>query len=599
MEVHPGGLATQIENEIRDYHNGIVPMSEGYDFSQSKLVRRIMLFENHVYPKGKFDAAGNYKFWYDIQTPRINAEVKNIDFDTKDIEAYSERKIDALPLIITNLKLKEWMRETGQGEEINSAIEEGAGWGNVLWKKVMGAYERCDLKNIYIINQTAECIDETPVIERHQYSQSDIRAKDGAWDNIDKVLEDCKSNSYAATAEMMSTETTTPYYEIYERNGEVKLADLKREKGETPTERDENTYILAKVIAAGVKAAASSNVEIKHILFAETLDGKKMSDIYKEYHRSRYKGRWFREGIIELLFDCQVRANQIGNQMAAGLEWASKTIFASEDKLIVQNILSDMKNGDIIKAKNLTQVQVRMEGFDQLANDWNRNLQLADAIANSYEVVMGDTQPSGQPFRTTQMINQNANKLFDFIREKLGMPFSEMFEQWIIPDLVKDLKASDILRLTGDADMLMRLYGLIVDDWYLSNLPSLPPHNADAAQAFKDAEMENLKKRPALLMQGLKKVFEGFKPAVSCIITGENSNLPADLQTLSAFIGLEQDPVRRSAMIELAMRKKGIDVASLPKMQPQDMAASMGGAAGAGGGSGPVAAAPSEKVASQ
>ena len=68
---------------------------------------------------------------------------------------------------LTNLKLKEYLRETGQDEEFNDAIEEGSGWGNLVWKKVGKKYERCDLKNLYVINQTAQCLDESPVIEQN------------------------------------------------------------------------------------------------------------------------------------------------------------------------------------------------------------------------------------------------------------------------------------------------------------------------------------------------------------------------------------------------------------------------------------------------
>ncbi len=562
-------LATQIEDELRDYFTGVVNISENNDFSESKLKRRISLFENKIYPTGKFDSQGNYKFWFDIITPRINSELKNIDFDTKDVTAYSDRKIDDLANVVTNLKLKEWMRENGQAEDINDDIEEGSGWGNVLWKKVKGSYERNDLKNTFIINQTAENIDQTPVIERHPLSQSEFRAASASWKNVDQALTECKSDTYSATADSVAKTTTTPYYEIFERNGEVCLEDLKEERGEEPSEGDENRYVLAKVIAAGIKGAAGgSSIEIKYILFAEELGRKKMSDIYKEFHRGRYKGRWFREGLIELLFDCQVRANQIGNQIAQGLEWASKTFFSSEDKLLVQNVLTDMKNGDIIKAKGMMQVAVRMEGFDQLIGDWNRVLTLADSIANSSEVVQGENLPAGTPFQLGALLNQNSNKLYDFIREKLAIPLSEIFQEWIIPELVKNLQAQDVMRLTGDSEMLMRLYQLIVDDWYLQNLIAIGPHTPDIADALKQAKLEELKKRPQLLMTGLQKAFEDYAPNVAVIITGENSTLPQDLATLATFTQLETDPIRRSALIELAMRKKGIDVASLPKTPP-------------------------------
>ena len=145
-------VKVQIESELKDYNSNRVYISKDYYFSQRRLVRRIGLFENQVYPTGKFDKQGNYKFWFDIISPRVESEVKNIDFDTRNIEVYSPRLIDTLPSIITNLKMREWLRDNGQAEELNSAIEEGSSWGNVAWKKVKGGYERADFDEEITIN---------------------------------------------------------------------------------------------------------------------------------------------------------------------------------------------------------------------------------------------------------------------------------------------------------------------------------------------------------------------------------------------------------------------------------------------------------------
>lgn len=567
IENTAAGLKSQIEKEIRQYTTEVVNIGEAYDYSQYKLTRRITLFESHTYPTGKFDSQGNYKFWFDGISPRIANEVKNIDFDTKDIKVESDRQKDDLPVLITNLRLKEYLRDNGQDEEFNSAVEEGSGWGNIVWKKIKKTYERVDLKNFYVINQTAACLDETPVIERHQFSSSDLRAKIDVWQNVKEVLEKCKSNTFKSQIQATAKDTTVPYYDIYERNGEVCLKDLKETQGEEPAEGDEDKYVFAKVIAAATNSTGTG-ATVEYLVYAEELKNKTNEDIYKEFHRGPYKGRWFREGLFELLMDGQVRLNQIGNQLAVGLELASKTVLVTEDKLIIQNILSDMKNGDIIRAKNLTQVGLEMRGFAQLIEQWNQVQQMMNDIANSSPIVTGEGMPQRMAFQMANLLNQNANKLFDFIRQKLAIPFSGIFREWIIPEFVKDMSAKEILRLTGDAAMLDRLFQMIVDDWYVSNLVAIGPHGQDVADFLKQQQLDALKKRPQLVMKGLKQVFKDFQPSVSCVITGENSTLPQDMQTLSTFIGLEQDPVRRSAMIEMAMAKKGIDVAALPKSPP-------------------------------
>jgi len=287
---------------------------------------------------------------------------------------------------------------------------------------------------------------------------------------------------------------------------------------------------------------------------------------YKEYHRGRYKGVWFSEGLYELLFDIQVRSNEIGNQIARGLEWAAKTVFSSPDKLVVQNVLTDLKNGDIIRTAGLTQVSVRMQGLDQLIAEFNRLMMMANSIANSMEVVQGITPSSGTPLGTTQLLNQNAGKLFDFIREKFEIPFREIFEEWIIPELLEDMKAQDVLRLTGDPQMLQRLNEAIVNDWYIRNLIAIGPHSQDVAETLKLKKMEEMDNKTVFLTN-FKEMLDEYKPRVSVIITGENSNIPSQIEAYSAFIGLEADPIRRSALIEKAMMLKGVDVGSLPKTE--------------------------------
>lgn len=597
------GLKSQIELEILMYLTGVVNVSENYDYSQPILVRRIALFANHIYPTGKFDSTGNYKFWFDIVTPRIYAEVKNIDFDTKDIQVFSDRKIDDVPILILNLALKDWLRENHQAEEFEAAIEEGTGWGNCLWKKIRKngrmIYERQNLLTTYIINQTAENVDETPIIERHQMSYSELQAMSGIWypEAVKIALKDCGQNIYSATQETVPRKTSVPYYDVYERNGEVKVADYKREKGEPVEEGDEDKYMLAKVVVVATKSVGTIAVTIEHVLYCEELPGK-MSDWYKEYHRLAYKGRWFREGIIELLFDLQVRANQIGNQLAQGLEFASKILFTTDEKMLIQNAMTDLTNGDIVRAKNLQHLSVKMEGFSELANEWNRVLQLADNVSNAGTIVMGDAPASRISTRVFQLLNQNADKLFDFIRKKLANPIGEIFDEWIIPAVVRDLKAKDVLRITGDSDMMDRLYGFIADSWYLENMLAIGPHTQEVAQALKLKQIEELKARPALLIEGLKKAFEDFKPYTSVVITGENSRLPEELKSINALIALEQDPVRRSALIELSAKKQQIDIASLPKSPPQALMPG-GGRGMAGAGAQPQGGGTQEYVGSQ
>jgi len=546
-------MIKKIQQEIENYKNNTYTMLDGYTFSAYKLLRRIGLYKAQVYPKGKFDSQGNYKYWFEIIVPRVNSEIKNIDFDTKDIELYTDTNNDSMRILLSNVKMKDYLAKTGEAEKLNEAVEQNSEWGNVVWKELGKDYRILELNNLYVLNQTAKTLDESDVIEYECMISSDLRKKKGVWidEAVDRLLKSGKPEDHKSN----------PEFHIYERNGEISTKEYfsskKMEGG------SEDVYVLAKVIVGGTEKDKPTE-----ILFSELIEKKP----YKECHRGTYCGRWLRLGLYEILMDIQTRANEIGNQIARGLEWASKTVFRSSDRLIAQNIITDLNNGDIIKSTDLQQVNTRMEGLDQLIADWNRLMTLADSLANSYEVVTGENLPARTAFKLAAQQNMNANKLFTYIRQKLGIAFGNVIQDWILPKLLIELNSAEIIRLTSDNGILNQYYEMLIDSWYTRNLLSFPPHDAEMAINIKMQKLQELLRNKEEVVKINKEMWKDFYPKVRVSITGENYALATEMDTLSSFISLEQDPVRRTALIEMAMKKKNINVASLPKTPPAPVA---------------------------
>ena len=566
-----------IESEITEFLTGTVQISEGNNFSQWKLVKRILIYLNDPYTGNKIDSQGNYKYWFVKPDPWIDSEVKNIDFDTKDILLYTDppSMADSTPLFLTNAKLRRWLRDTGQGARINDIIEDGSSWGNVLLKKVKGDWEQLSFDNTYIINQVAKTVDETPVIERHEMIQSDLRAKKGIWDSdaVEYVIKECGRKAYIKKKDQTEREkqTENPHYEIYERNGEVSLADLKEAQGKKAGKGDDEKYVLAKIVTAGLKLTTQDTKDKQKILYADTIS--KMSDVYKEYHRGRYQGRWFRVGITELLFDVLTRLNYLGNEIAQAMEPALKIILKTPDKLTKENVLTDMLNCDIIKG-DISQVVMQIPGLQAAVEEWNRLINLADRLTNSYEIVRGETLPSGTPFRLGALQNLNANKLYDFLREKMGLALESVIGEWIVPELIKELKTQEVMELTGDKDFMDRYYKSIAKAWYVKNLIQIGPHSKAEADMLIDSKVKELQDRPISLIKYEKEMLVGFKPKTKVVISGENIRHSQEMESWGTFIKLESDIVRRSAMIEKAMMLAlpGVDIAGLPKGTPEQLA---------------------------
>lgn len=553
----------RITSELENFLTQSVEISEGVKFSQYKTIKRIMKFKNNDTTGGsKLKEDLSYDYWFDIISPRVDSQVKNLRFDTKNLMVFSRNPIKDFPAVfISNAQLKEWMAENGEDEKLKEAVEEFVENGNVVFKKIKGGYEMCDPLNTYPFNQIARNYSETDLLERHNMTASELKKKEGIWENIDEVIKDLGNKFYKASELSTDIDKTSKNYEIWEYTGEISEKEFNSLKGED--DGDEHKYFLAKVIVAGLDEGRKNT---KHVLFADKLTGD-MADHYISAHMGSYKGRLWRVGLYEKLFDHQVRANEIGNDIADGLHWAAQVIFRASDSNIMQNIRTDIENGAIIRSQDLQQVNVRLENLDQLIADWNRTVQDADVLANTTEVVRGESPPSGTPFRTVSVLDSNAGKYFVTARQKITLPYKRVFREWVLPELVKTLKGEDIFRITGDEDMLDNFRKVAVNSWYLKNLAFIGPHTKEIAEAIKEEKLEEMKEvDPAI--KNAKEIWEGVLPRLFITITGESYEISEQLQDIIQLMGMEQDPLRIEYMLDTIYRSRGINVPPKRPEQP-------------------------------
>src|SRR3990167_9119201 len=192
-------IIKRITEELDSYNTGIVYIAESIPFSAWKIIRRIGWFQNHHYPTGQYDGLKNYKYWFDIIPSRVDSEVKNIDLDSKDPRLESDSQEDAGRLLIANARLPKSRRETGQAAKFNEMVERGTEWGNLVAKKVKEGYKLMELENFMVLNQTAETLEDSDVIETEVMTPIEMRAKSTIWNNVDVLIKSGKKE-YNKTA---------------------------------------------------------------------------------------------------------------------------------------------------------------------------------------------------------------------------------------------------------------------------------------------------------------------------------------------------------------------------------------------------------------
>lgn len=560
------GLFDRIETEISNYISQEIEVAEGVHFSQYDTLKRIYKFRNKSLSDSKINEDLSYDYYFDIIEPRVDSMVKNLRFDTKHVKLFSTNPADDFAAIfIANAALKQWMMENGEDDKLKSAVEEFVANGNIGFKKVDGGYEIVDPLNLIVTNQLAKTVHETDFIERHEMKASELRMMD-EWDQevVDNIIKDLGDKSFQATTETTEQISTSNSFELFEFTGEVSEKEFFECNNEGKEGRAD-VFFLAKIIVAGLEEGGTGK---KLVPYAERLDSE-MDDFYEFAHLGKYNGRFWREGLVEKLMDHQIRANQIGNDLARGLEWASKVVFKSNDSRVLQNIRADMDNGDVIIAQDLDQLYVRMQGADQLIADWNRLMSDADRISNSFEVVRGESLPAGTPFRLGALIDQNAGMMFTLLRQKITLPYKRVFKNWVLAELVKDLKGEKIFSLVGETEILDRLRTIMVEKWYMDNLVKIGPHTKEQAEAIKAEKLDELREVDPTI-ENTREIWKGVMPRMFVTITGENSDLADQVTDLINLVGLEKDPQRIAWILDQIYSIRNIPIPPQEMREPAE-----------------------------
>jgi len=558
-----------IEQELSDYIQKDSEIDEGIaSVNTYAHIQLLDLFDRGVYETGNTDSQGRYKYWFDIISPRVEDEVKSTKINLSNMFLWSPFKADNTAIFLMNAKMRDHLNDSGESEEINDAKEKFSAYGNILWEKTKGGYDQCDFNNTYIINQLAKTIDETPIIHRYEYSQSDLVKMRGIWNDktIDFLIEQNRKFQIKKTKESRGEATTVPYYELYKRNGEVNLNQLKelqRQMGQKVriAKADDNKYVLAMVVMASMDGQITDSSD--YVLFAKEM--KKMP--YEEAHRGRYKNTWWRDGLISVLLDLQNRANEVGNQIAKGLEFAAQVIFGSSDVRIAQNILTDLQRGDIIKTKDLKQIDVRLQNMDQLIAEWDRLIREADRLTKSTEISRGEAQPAGTPFKLGNLLDTRGGEFHDYIRQKFALGYRNVIKNWILPQLVQEMKGEDIVKLTGDIKYMNQYYELVVNSWFIKNIETLGRLTPEQKEVVKQEKIAELKQKPNAEVEVKNNIYIGVLNRSFLIITGENVDVQKEVNNQITLINLEPDPVRRTALIEEVYQMLGKDISNLPKSE--------------------------------
>lgn len=533
----------QINGELQDFQHKNITIVPGLTFNQLDTIHRIHRYYNSTFENGEFDDEGDKKYFYNVVKNPCKVFTKAIDFDTKNIGLKTIDGGDPLVTWFMQRDLNYWMRENQFGRTLNRIFYELPIFGSVVLKIVKGKPQFVDLRN-FVVEPSADSLDDTNYItEIHNFTVGGFRkaARVMGWDNVEEVIKEFRQMKGIS------------HIRVLERYGELEDVDVSLDSKKRWTNR--------RVFIADVGV---DEYDQRHELVAEH-PGITLSDEeweghpYWEFHSEKMPGRWLGVGVVESLFEPQVRQNEIANLQAKGSYWAALRIFQTRDPAIARNLMTETKNGEILTVDSeITPVNMEERNlafFNQETQKWLMN---RDELTFSHDVVQGERLPAGTPLGSARLAIGQTLTYFEGIQENIALDIKEMLYEVILPSFKKDRSAKHTLRLVGeDLDVFVEMVKnrLVLQEMIrqMVNFKKMPrPEDKDV---IEKAIVESIKQDKERLIDVPKNFYKNAKYEVEIDITGESVDTRvryatrfAILQAVTADPTMLRDPVKKKIL---------------------------------------------------
>lgn len=533
-------ISTEVKQIESEYEHGYINILDGLTFSQWKTIRMCEFYANSKYVENGVgvnnangsttlnrDELGRDAPFYNIVNFRVTIAKVATDLDVKDIVIESDDPKHYVKAMILQKEALKWMKDSDFSSFLNRFGYTRAKYGGVLVKKTEDEEDELKLDVVQwknVITDQVEIIDN-PIVEKHYMTYSQLLKKQDVWDNVQEVLQ---RNGDMKTAKKYGVTDISNRICVYEVKGEFPLSFLKEAQNKEYTDDDKWQYSLQQYYIADVYGKS-------YVMYAETLDEMN----YRYLPWEEMEGRGLGRGVIEDSEEAQVWTNDAVKNEKSAMDLAGKVVLKTTAKKLGNNIL-EIDNGKIFElddGKELEVLNLAPSALGEFENQINRWKEQADGATSSFDANTGETPPSGTPYSQTALLNQIASKPFDYRREEAGIFIAELFEDWVIPYLIKKLKKSHTLVSDFDEEEL----SMIDQDFAVDRANTKVKENLLKGIYTSPDEYQGLIQAEKLL--GTKryldipdKYFDDIDANVTIDPTGEVKNKQAVLQSLSTIM---------------------------------------------------------------
>lgn len=476
---------------------------------------------------------GRKKIWIPLTEVMVENVVKNIDLDQKDINFRAKNKRGQAFTEVTRFLAKHQLDKIFFGEILDMAERQLAIDGTVVWKTTGSKetplrVEQVDLLNFYI-DPTAKSIQDTgAVIERAILTVDQFMSMDGWHDKDNAKLRFDVDKNDPDNLSVTGTTGRTPLVEVFERWGQMPKSLI------TGKFEDKDTYIEGHIVISNI-----GDQPVVHLI--EENKGLKP---YEEAWYTRVSGRWYGKGVAEKVMMLQLWDNTVVNIRINRSYVSQLGLFKIKKGAgVTPQMISRLSSNGAITVNKMDDVEqfVMQEASQASYKDEEIIQGWAERITSAFESVTGESLPASTPATNAILQNRSAKSEFQKIKEGIGMFLQRWMDRHALALIVKGVKPSDIIRITGDDDKYKNIVERVVayqasqilDEMFDEGI-TVPPQ--EIQRAIQNAETR-LRSNPELFVETMESI-EADMMDTKVFVTNEEIDVAVTVDRLVSTLSL-------------------------------------------------------------
>lgn len=449
-----------VRRERQTWETATAFVTDRVSFKMRQLIR---ICRKNYY--GIFDVpidqyTGLEKTWYPLTEINVEAVVKNIDLDQKDINFRAKNANGFGITDITRHAVKDKLSKMYFGQKLDDFERSLAIDGTAVWK----TYEeegklivkQIDLLNIYIDPTTPSIQEAYRFTERTLMFPEEIQAMNG-WVNTSEVDANVPSGLPRVDPYYMSSTSGV--------NSNVKLWDVYELWGKIPESlitgnvSDSTKEVEGHIVVSGLDAPGRERVHLIERNTKTDNEGNALKP-YEECWYTRVPNRWYGRGIAEKLLTLQIYANIVFNVRINRSRVSQLGLFKMKKGAgVTPQMLARLPSNGVVVLNNLDdleQMVVQEVGATSYKDEEVIN-DISERLTSAFAVATGENLPSSTSATEAAMQASSSKSGFAVIKSGIGGFLNRWMDRHALPIIAKELTVGEIVRIAADDEQFKEL----------------------------------------------------------------------------------------------------------------------------------------------